>query len=97
MSEQLPPLESQRRHWYLNVIGAVPPQFPLFAVRVLPSEAVPLMVGGEVFEGAVATWAVAAIAATANAAATATVIMRVLARRDGHRSRLSKRGIFRLL
>ena len=34
MSAQLEPLRSQRRQWYANVIGAVPTQVPLLAVRV---------------------------------------------------------------
>jgi hypothetical protein len=32
MLAQLPPLESQRRHWYWNVIGVEPLQFPGFAL-----------------------------------------------------------------
>ena len=35
--EQLPPFSSQRRHEYVNVIGAVPVQVPLLVVRVWPS------------------------------------------------------------
>src|SRR5918994_5266436 len=51
MSEQLPPVRSQRRHWYENVIGCCPVQAPVFAVRVWPTCGVPLMVGGAVSRG----------------------------------------------
>src|SRR4051812_22238091 len=49
----------------------VPPplQVPFWAVSSLPSPVLPLMVGGEVFEGVAATRAVAAIAARATVAA----------------------------
>ena len=44
---QLPPSLSQRRHWYVNVVG-VPLHVPLLVVSVLPSWAVPEIVGGDV-------------------------------------------------
>src|SRR5438552_11165849 len=37
MSAQLPPFESQRRHWYVNVIGVAPLQAPFEDVSVEPT------------------------------------------------------------
>src|SRR3954451_12536335 len=51
MSAQLPPVPSQRLHWYLKVIGVVPVQVPSVVVRVCPSVGVPEIVGGAVFVG----------------------------------------------
>ena len=51
MSEQLPPLESHRRHAYVNVSGCWPTQVPLLAVSVCPTCGVPDTVGGAVFRG----------------------------------------------
>jgi hypothetical protein len=51
MSVQGAPLASQRRHWYENVIGCVPLQVPFEALSVCPSCAVPVIVGGAVFDG----------------------------------------------
>ena len=48
--EQLPPSASQRRHWYMNVVGE-PLHVPLLVVSVLPSWAVPEIVGGDWFAG----------------------------------------------
>ena len=45
MFAQLPPSLSQRRHWYVNVVGA-PFHVPLLVVSVLPSWVVPETVGG---------------------------------------------------
>src|SRR5215212_3298137 len=45
MSEQLPPVWSQRRHWYANAIGCPPVHVPGFAVSVWPCCGVPLIVG----------------------------------------------------
>src|SRR5262245_9361651 len=75
MLAQLLPLESQRCHWYLNVIGVVPLQAPGPAVSVLPTEAVPVIVGGEVLDGTVFVCARAApppsVAASASVATSA--------------------------
>src|SRR5262249_26222818 len=65
MSAQLPPLESQRRHWYENVIGCVPDQVPGFAVSVSPCLATPAIVGGDVLRGFAVTTAVGSEVATA--------------------------------
>ena len=46
MVAQLPPSLSQRRHWYVNVVGALL-HVPLLVVSVLPSWAVPEIVGGD--------------------------------------------------
>src|SRR2546421_3482644 len=51
MSEQFAPAASQRCHWYVKLIGALPVQVPLAAVSVCPSWAVPLIVGATVFAG----------------------------------------------
>src|SRR5215218_5259067 len=51
MSTQLSPFASQRRHWYSNATGSVPVQWPRSTVRVLPTRAVPLIVGGIVLSG----------------------------------------------
>ena len=51
MFEHVFPLESQRRHWYANVNGAVPDQVPFEVVNVDPSRAVPVIDGGAVFDG----------------------------------------------
>jgi hypothetical protein len=53
MSRQLAAAESQRRHWYLRLIGVLPVQVPAFTVSVSPSVAVPEIVGGLEFVGAV--------------------------------------------
>src|SRR5437763_10107905 len=46
------PLASQICHWYWKVIGVDPFQVPGLAVAVLPTVAAPLIVGGELFDGA---------------------------------------------
>src|SRR3954468_10275347 len=51
MSAQLPPVPSQRLHWYLKVIVPVPLHVPSLVVRVCPSVGVPVIVGGAVFVG----------------------------------------------
>ena len=50
MVAQLPPSLSQRRHWYVNVVGVLV-HVPLLVVSVLPSWAVPEIVGGDVLPG----------------------------------------------
>src|SRR4051794_15856173 len=57
MFAQLTPLRLHRRHWYVNVIGAVPVHWPGSAVSVEPTCVVPEIVGGDVFVGL--TWAAA--------------------------------------
>src|SRR5262245_52869192 len=52
MFEQLPPSLSQRRHWYVNVIGVDPFHFPGSAVNVSLTFGVPEIVGGVEFVGA---------------------------------------------
>src|SRR5262245_27579602 len=49
---QLFPFLSQRCQRYANVIGLVPDQAPLAAVRVSPARGVPETVGSDVFAGA---------------------------------------------
>src|SRR5947208_17110999 len=51
MSVQLP--LRQRRHWYVYVIGVVPDQLPFDGVSVCLTCAVPVIVGSDVFAGAV--------------------------------------------
>jgi hypothetical protein len=75
------PLTSQRRHWYVNVIGGVPFQVPFEAVSVWPSCGVPSIVGGAVFDGGCGGGATAEVTAetavadpTALVAVTATAI-----------------------
>src|SRR3954470_10086940 len=58
MSLQFLPLSSQRLHWYVNEIGAVPVHVPFWAVSVCPTCGVPLMVGGVWFVGFTAIAAV---------------------------------------
>jgi len=53
MSTHAFPPASQRRHWYVYVIGSVPVQRPRPALSVLPSLDVPDSEGAEVFAGAV--------------------------------------------
>ncbi|HEX8103822.1 MAG TPA: hypothetical protein VF533_14495 [Solirubrobacteraceae bacterium] len=50
--EQPAPALSQRRHWYvyLSFVGV---QVPRLAIRVCPTTALPEIVGGDVFDGAV--------------------------------------------
>jgi hypothetical protein len=50
--EQLAPSELQRSHSNAKLIGVVPDQDPVFATRVSPLTADPVMVGGAVFAGA---------------------------------------------
>src|SRR5262245_19093683 len=71
IDEQPLPAESQRCHWYLEVIGDVPLHVPGLAVRVLPTDAVPVIVGGEVLDGA--TCVCARAAPPPSAAASASV------------------------
>jgi hypothetical protein len=51
MFVQLLPPASQRRHWYAYEIGCVPVHAPGSAVSVFPSCAMPVIVGGDVFDG----------------------------------------------
>src|ERR671914_260210 len=51
MFAQLPPLRSQRCHWYAYVIGAVPVQLPFEAVSVSPALASPEIRGFDVLDG----------------------------------------------
>lgn len=51
MSMQLPPAESQRRHWYEYANGAVPLQVPDDPANPKPTMALPLIDGAEVFAG----------------------------------------------
>src|SRR2546423_1854319 len=53
-SAQLAPTRSQRRHWYVKVIGVVPVQLPRSATSVWPSRAVPEIDGGRVLAGGTA-------------------------------------------
>jgi hypothetical protein len=73
MFEQLAPPVSQRRHWYVNVIGWVPDQVPWSAVRVSPWRVVPEIVGRAVFRGAV-------VAAAAEPAPTSRTTMSAIRR-----------------
>src|SRR5437868_6290831 len=61
MSPQLAPAESQRRHWYVYVIGCVPVQVPFAAVSACPDCAVPEIVGRAVFPGGVGGAATTAV------------------------------------
>ena len=74
MGVQPVPEAEHRVHWYLNVIGVVPPQLPLWAVRILPTTGVPLMDGRVVFVGGpVAADVLAATTVATSAVATAAV------------------------
>jgi hypothetical protein len=53
ISSQVAPDESQRRHWYVSVTGAVPDQVPGVTVRVSPACARRLIAGGVELLGAV--------------------------------------------
>src|SRR5436190_10185111 len=53
MLAQLAPVELHRLHCSAYVIGAVPDQVPVVAVRVCPTCAVPDTVGRAVFAGAI--------------------------------------------
>jgi len=53
MSAQLAPPASQRRHWRVYEIGAVPVQVPVVDVTDWPCCAVPEIAGRVVFAGAV--------------------------------------------
>src|SRR5689334_13067031 len=65
MSEQLPPLESQRRQLYAYAIVAVLSHWPVLAVSVWPTCVVPEIVGGDWFTGALAALDMATPAKTA--------------------------------
>ncbi len=66
IATQLAPELSQRCHWRVKVIVAVPTQVPLADVRVCPSLAVPVIAGSTVFTGGpVVITAVAALVALA--------------------------------
>ena len=62
-SWQASPLAPQTSHWYWNVIGCEPLHPPGAAVRVLPAETSPLIVGGETFRGASGDWPIRALGA----------------------------------
>ncbi len=91
------PAVVQRRQRKAYVIGAVPLHVPLVAVRVLPTCAVPLIVGSAVLLGGVAAITNgAALADPANADASRTATSAVRARRPvrgaaPHMGRLSER------
>src|SRR5437763_17095814 len=70
------PVGEQRDHWYLNAIGAVPVQLPLWAVKTLPTTGEPVTEGRVVFVGG----PVAAAAPTAPTAATSAVASAALSR-----------------
>ena len=77
MSEQFAPAASQRRHWYVKLIGVLPVHVPSPAVSVCPSWAVPLIVGATVFAGGTAaTAAVCALVAGVPPAALVPVTTR---------------------
>src|SRR4051812_29436128 len=81
MLAQLPPVLSQRRHWWLKVSGVVPLQVPFVVDRVLPTSGVPETTGGCVFEGTDELLLVAAMpaaAALASASAVTAAITRGL-------------------
>src|SRR5437868_15180656 len=74
MAWQAEPSAPQICHWYWNVIGLEPLQVPGFAVAVVPTVAAPLIVGGELFDGATAERDVTAPAAlTTTRPATAAI------------------------
>src|SRR4051794_14024444 len=81
MSAQLPPVPSQRLHWYLKVIGAVPVHVPSVVVRVCPSVGVPEIVGGAVFVGLsfAEAWPLLACPKIAPIARAASASSRILA------------------
>src|SRR2546423_1990935 len=54
MLMQLLPPRPQRRHWYMNVNGCVPPQVPFAAVSVWPTSATPVTAGRDWTVGGVA-------------------------------------------
>jgi len=56
IDEQLFPLRSQRRHWYLYVMGAVPDHVPGLAVSVSPMTGEPAIVGRLVLRGLAEPW-----------------------------------------
>ena len=71
------PVELQRDHWNLNVIGAVPAQAPGWPVRILPLTGLPVTVGRVVFVGGpVAADALAATSAVASVAISASHVLR---------------------
>src|SRR4051812_47625731 len=80
MSAQLPPLESQRRHWIAKLTVGVPVHVPRSSVSVSPSRAVPPMVGATVLAGATGSTRPAApdVAAVDPAALVAVTITRVV-------------------
>src|SRR5204862_3033275 len=63
-SAQFAPPSPQRRHWYENVIGCVPPHEPLRAVIVEPSRATPPTDGTDRTVGGLAEVVASAIPAT---------------------------------
>jgi hypothetical protein len=69
------PCAPQICHWYWKLIGDEPDHVPGFAVRVLPTVVLPLIVGSDLFDGAEADRAVAPLTAT-NPASAATAKMR---------------------
>src|SRR6476469_4747628 len=71
------PVELQRAHWNLNVIGDVPAQPPGWPVRMLPVTGLPVTVGRVVFVGGpVAAEADAATTAVARVASNASQVPR---------------------
>src|SRR5579885_319553 len=65
MFRQAPPSFPQISHWYWYVIGVDPVHVPGLAVTVLPTAALPVIVGSELFDGATADRVVAAPATPA--------------------------------
>ena len=64
MVTQFSPFVSQRRHWYVYVIGSVPVQVPVVAERTLPTRASPVTLGSVELRGGFATTTSAASAVT---------------------------------
>jgi hypothetical protein len=74
------PVELQRAHWNLNVIGDVPAQPPGWPVRILPLTGLPVTVGRVVFVGGPV--AAAALDATI---VVASIAIRASHEREAHR------------
>src|SRR5579862_8089406 len=74
MSWQRFPPPPQTSHWYWKLIGVEPFHVPGFAVSVLPTVVLPLIVGFELLDGAASAFAVTAdaVEATTSPATAAT-------------------------
>jgi hypothetical protein len=55
IAAQVVPARSQRRHWWVYIIGDVPDHVPVSAVSVEPAVVPPTTIGDVVFVGGVAT------------------------------------------